>query len=718
MSHEVFPPPPVECTHPKSMTARELPQPRLFTLLAALVILQVACGSEQSSRETFSTRSDSFGPASGTWQSTAALARARYFHTATLMDGGKVLVVGGGLADGSVLNQAELYDSTNGKWVTTAASLSQPRMGHSATLLSGGKILVVGGWDGSAYVASAELYDPSKGTWTVTGSLNQERQYHTATELPDGRVLVTGGWNDSFTLTSAELYDPATGRWTVTDSLSQPRDSHTATLLPNGKVLVVGGWGTTSYLASAELYDPATGKWNAATRLNLARGYHTATRLKDGKVLVAGGYDESGLPASTALYDPDTGLWETTRPLGQARYYHTATLLQDGRILVSGGFGGDNKPIASTELYDPTTGLWSSTTSMAEARSMHTATLLPSGRVIALGGKGAQALSSAELFVSGGDVTTPETRIDSAPASPTRSTSATFSFSATESGATFECSWEGAPFSDCTSPAIFQSLTEGSHTFQVRARDASGNVDATPEARTVTVDLSPPDTQLDSTPPEEQPSSANATFTFSSTEGGATFECDLDGAGFRACVSPSTMTGLSMGTHTFQVRARDAVGNLDATPASHTWAVLLQAFPAPAITSPVAGTTLSESQPTFSGTAPPGSTVIITLDGVVVGSTLATSSGEWRFTAPSSLAEGEHTLFVTARYDDEATASSSSGPLRFTLDSSAALPAPPKDDLFGCSAGVGAPSFTLAWLALLVVTSARRRQRAREAHPF
>lgn len=711
MSHEVFSPLAVECTHPKFLVARAPPRSELLALLTASVLLLVACDPEQSSRETFSTHGDSSGLASAAWQSTDSLSRARYSHTATLMNGGKVLVAGGGLADGSVLNQVELYDPTTGKWVTTG-SLSQPRMGHSATLLSGGRILVVGGWDGSAYVASAELYDPTKGTWTVTGALNQERQYHTATELPDGRVLVTGGWNDSFTLTSAELYDPVTGRWTATGALSQPRDSHTATLLPHGKVLVVGGWGTTSYLASAELYDPATGKWTAAAHLDLARGYHTATRLKDGKVLVAGGYDEAGLPASSALYNPGTGLWEATHPLGQARYYHTATLLLDGRVLVSGGFGGDPTPIASAELYDPATGLWTATPSMADARSMHTATLLPSGRVIALGGKGAHVLSSAELFVSGGDVTAPETRIDSATASPTRSTSATFSFSATESGATFECSWEGAPFSACTSPAIFHSLSEGTHAFQVRARDAAGNVDATPQARTVTVDLTPPDTRLDSTPPK-QSYSANATFSFSATETGATFECNLDGAEFRACGSPSTLTGLSKGTHTFQVRSRDAVGNLDTTPASHTWAILLEALPVPAITSLGAGTTLSESQPTFSGTAPPDSTVLITLDGVVVGSTLATSEGEWRFTVPSPLAEGEHTLLVTARYDDEANASSF-GPLHFTLDLSAdppapvVPPAPSKDGLSGCSAGGGAP---LAWLTLLVAASARRRRR-------
>ncbi|HLL05947.1 MAG TPA: kelch repeat-containing protein [Myxococcaceae bacterium] len=518
-------------------------------------------------------RSGSSLLASATWQPAAPLSRARYLHTATLLNGGKVLVVGGGLTNGSVLNQVELYDSTTGRWVTTAP-LSRPRMGHSATLLSGGRILVVGGWDGSTYAATAEIYDPSQGTWTVIGSLSQGRQYHTATELPDGRVLVAGGWNDSFTLTNAELYDPATGSWTVTGSLSQARDSHTATLLPDGKVLVVGGWGTTSYLASAELYDPATGQWTAASPLNFARGYHTATRLKNGSILAVGGYSEAGRPASAELYDPATGLWETTGVLEQARNYHAATLLQDSRLLVSGGFGGNNTPIASAELYDPSTGLWTSTTLMAEARSMHTATLLPSGRVIALGGKGAQDLSSAELFVSDGDVTAPETRIDSATPSPTRSTTATFSFSATESGATFECSWQGAPFSTCTSPTAFQALAEGTYTFKVRARDAAGNIDATPETRTVAVDLTPPDTRLDSMPPKLS-YSTTATFTFSSTEGGSTFQCNVDdsAAGFKPCVSPFTVTGLSAGNHIFRVRARDAANNPDPTPIRFDWTV-------------------------------------------------------------------------------------------------------------------------------------------------
>ena len=67
--------------------------------------------------------------------------------------------------------------------------------------------------------------------------------------------------------------------------------------------------------------------------------------------------------------------------------------------------------------------------------------------------------------------------------------------------------------------------------------------------------------------------STSATFSFTSTEPGGAFECQLDGAAFAACTSPATYTGLGEGVHAFAVRARDAAGNVDATPASGSWTV-------------------------------------------------------------------------------------------------------------------------------------------------
>jgi hypothetical protein len=163
-----------------------------------------------------------------------------------------------------------------------------------------------------------------------------------------------------------------------------------------------------------------------------------------------------------------------------------------------------------------------------------------------------------------------DTTITSGPSGTVNSTSATFTFSASEPS-TFDCSLDGSAFSECLSPATYTGLAAGSHTFQVRATDAAGNTDPTPAQRTWTVDTTPPDTTITSGP-SGTVNSPSATFAFTASEA-ATFTCSLDGAAYTACSTPKTYTGLGFGSHTFQVRATDAAGNTDPTPAQRTWTV-------------------------------------------------------------------------------------------------------------------------------------------------
>jgi N-acetylneuraminic acid mutarotase len=308
---------------------------------------------------------------------------------------------------GSLTDSVSLTIVSN-SW-SAAASLLQARVAHTATLLNSGKVLVVGGVDSSmstSATATTEVYDPVADTWRQSTNLLTARQYHTATLLPNGKVLVAGGMSPptySMPMASAEIYDPVAGTWTAAAPMTSPRIYHTATLLPNGKVLVVGGTGGPSLPApvdSAEVYDPVANSWSPATNLPAARTLHTATLLANGSVLIAGG-ETSGV-ASLALnglvYDPSTNTWTSTGNLQHPRDSHTATLLSNGRVLITGGSDQSTQQ-ASTELYELVANTWSSVGTLLVARASHTATLLPSGKILlAGGGTPSGVTNSAELY--------------------------------------------------------------------------------------------------------------------------------------------------------------------------------------------------------------------------------------------------------------------------------------------------------------------------------
>jgi hypothetical protein len=237
------------------------------------------------------------------------------------------------------------------------------------------------------------------------------------------------------------------------------------------------------------------------------------------------------------------------------------------------------------------------------------------------------------------DTTAPDTTITGGPSGLVNYNYVTFDLSSNEAGSTFECRFDGAAFAPCTSPVNTGGLAEGSHTFEARAKDAVGNVDATPATRTWAIDFTSPNTTITGGPLGAV-SSTSATFTFTSNESPVTFQCSLDGAAFAACTSPVLYSGLAQGSHTFQVRATDGVGNQDATPASSTWTVDTTA-PDTTITSTPANNSLPPATFTFTSSEP-AATFECRLDGAA----FAPCTSPLTY---STLAKGQHTFDVRAR---------------------------------------------------------------------
>jgi large repetitive protein len=273
------------------------------------------------------------------------------------------------------------------------------------------------------------------------------------------------------------------------------------------------------------------------------------------------------------------------------------------------------------------------------------------------------------------DVTDPETSILGSPPNPTTSRDATITFGSNEVSVTYACKMDGGTFATCTSPKVYTSLSEGSHTVQVRATDAAGNADATPAAYSWTVDATPPETTITSPDPPSPTNTTETTFTFSSDQSPASFECRLDGAAYATCTSPKTYSGLSDGSHTFDVRAYDAAQNVDPTPATRTWIVDTVA-PSPTITLPIDGSAMNDTTPAFAGTAgngvgdSPFVTVRVYAGAVASGTPLhafaVTRVGSTWVGASAVLADGVYT--ARAEQMDAAGNTGVSSSTTFTID--------------------------------------------------
>ncbi|MGD0309225.1 MAG: kelch repeat-containing protein [Acidobacteriota bacterium] len=226
--------------------------------------------------------------------------------------------------------------------------LQIPRRGHTATLLENGTILVVGGENASGPVPQTEVFDPVSLTSSLGPSLLTPRADHTALLLADGRVLIAGGRAGTQPLDSTEIFDLVSSTFQAGPSLNLERSGHTGTVLSDGRYLVIGGDGE----GTAEIFDPATQTFALlSATLATARAAHTAVLLQNGKVLTAGGLGQDGNPLSTAeLFDPASMTFSPiSSEMHSARINPTLRILPDGKVQVIGGDGESTMEMFNAE---------------------------------------------------------------------------------------------------------------------------------------------------------------------------------------------------------------------------------------------------------------------------------------------------------------------------------------------------------------------------------
>ncbi|WP_437938116.1 kelch repeat-containing protein [Sorangium sp. So ce341] len=341
-------------------------------------------------------------PTTAAWTPASPLDGVGPGHSATRLQDGTVLLAGGQAAapDGIqiMLRSAVRYDPATGAWTPTGAMI-HARMRHTATLLEDGRVLVLGGHKG---ILETEIYNPATGVWTPAAPTNEHRVAHTATRLANGKVLVAGGEvNDHVSASaSTEVYDPATNTWAPAAPMIISRSGHAAILLSDGRVLVLSNNRGTG---PAELYDPVADTWTRGRHRTEVANFdrHTVTLLASGEVLVLGRHSATRSTAQH-IYDPANDTWTDVPYFVEDCATFRAELLADDKVLVT-GCDTTGPPFSSTDalLYDAASNTWSLAPSLTNGPADHELTRLLDGRVLLTSCWTPRPDCAARLYVPG-----------------------------------------------------------------------------------------------------------------------------------------------------------------------------------------------------------------------------------------------------------------------------------------------------------------------------
>ncbi|RMH02827.1 MAG: hypothetical protein D6702_07665 [Planctomycetota bacterium] len=315
------------------------------------------------------------------------MATGRAFHTATVLDDGRVLVTGGVTYGGQkangnyftrILNDAEIWDPATGQF--TVVPMLEYRAGHTANKLPDGRVLIAGGTKGNGAHEltdvsdllgtsnkNTEIFDPATDTFSQGPWLSEPKAGHGGVTLQDGRIWLAGGITHTTVFgipipdfsTKVDIYDPATGAIVNGGNIGNPRALFGAELLADGRVAVIAGAGGDIFnigpISACQIWDPNTNSSTALPALPTGIAYAGVAQLDSGAILVvggAGGTLDDPIPVNS-LYeiDPAAGTLSTLAPMAVDHAGGVVALLEDGTLYVGGGESNAGVAVATAESY-------------------------------------------------------------------------------------------------------------------------------------------------------------------------------------------------------------------------------------------------------------------------------------------------------------------------------------------------------------------------------
>ncbi|MBB6633430.1 Ig-like domain-containing protein [Cohnella thailandensis] len=487
------------------------------------------------------------------------------------------------------------------------------------------------------------------GHWTWTASVPLAEGTHTVKAIATDAQGNTGSISaenafvvDTTAPSAPAIVSPSDGS-VVTDST--PTIGGTAEANATVSVLLDGS-------SAGTVMTNASGVWSWTPSTTLAEGDHsvkaTATDAVGNESVDSTAVTftvDTTAPSSPTITSPEDGsATSNAKPMigGTAEVNATVTVLLDGSS-------------AATVTADAS-GVWSWTPGTALTDGAHS---IKATATDAVGNESVE--STAVTFTV--DTTAPGAPAATSPEDGSATSNARPMIGGTaEANATVTVLLDGASAATVTADASgvwswtpSTALTDGAHSIKAIATDTVGNESVESTAVTFAVDTTAPGTPT-VTSPEDGSATSYARPTIGGTaEADATVTVLLDGSSAATVTADASgvwswmpSTALTDGAHSVKATATDAVGNESVESTAVTFTVDTTAPGAPTVTSPEDGSATSNAKPTIGGTAEANATVAVLLDGSSAATVTADASGVWSWTPGTALAEGDHSVKVTA----------------------------------------------------------------------